>query len=120
MQQYLPANREILMALLQTTRKIPDVDGAPPNKNGLIWKAAYEAPSMCPERLPEEHQTNVPFVRRAGSWARRAEHTTQRSGRARSGYFLLPDVVANVSPDKEGRANLGSKPNLLVKPAFNA
>ena len=29
---------------------------------------AYLRHQMCPERLPEEHQTNVPFVRRRHLW----------------------------------------------------
>jgi hypothetical protein len=39
---------------------------------------------MCPERLPEEHKTSVPLVRRGHLWRGVAEHATQRSGRARS------------------------------------
>ena len=39
---------------------------------------------MCPKRLPEEHKTSVPLVRRGHLWRGAAEHATQRSGRARS------------------------------------
>ena len=49
-----------------------------------ISTIAFYAKRMCPERLPEEHQTNVPFVRRRHLWRGVAEHATQRSGRARS------------------------------------
>ena len=38
--------------------------------------------------------------------ARRAEHTTQRSGRARSGYFLLAAVAGSVAETKDGRGEL--------------
>ena len=33
-----------------------------------ISTIVFYAKRMCPERLPEEHQTNVPFVRRRHLW----------------------------------------------------
>ncbi len=33
-----------------------------------ISTIAFYAKRMCPERLPEEHETNVPFVRRRHLW----------------------------------------------------
>ena len=54
--------------------RLPDVDGAPECKGRFIGEAALGGPSMCPERLPEEHKNKRPACATRGSLARRAEH----------------------------------------------
>jgi hypothetical protein len=82
----------IFLAAFHTTLEIPDVDGRPKCKDCFIKWPRLSVPSMCPQRLPEEHKSSVPLVRVGHLRRGVAEHTTQRSGRERSGYFLLCDV----------------------------
>jgi hypothetical protein len=45
---------------------------------------------------PRSAKTSVPLVRLGDLWRGVAEHATQRSGRERSGYFLLGDVQLGI------------------------
>ena len=70
---------------------------------------------MCPKRLPEEHQTNVPFVRRRHLW--RVGPSTRGATapqRAQQVNFVRRRCVFNQGPSPQKSIHRIEKPSLAV------
>ena len=75
---------------------------------------AYLRHQMCPKRLPEEHQTNVPFVRRRHLWrvGPSTRGATAPQGAQQVNFVVgcgLTVVIKHVSPWKAKHENLNKQ-----------